>query len=135
MNYLWIDLWNKRCWLAYSTFWWIIFTLPSANRFELVPTLKKIIKEKSIETIVLGMPYDLYWIDKVQLDRTNKFYEKLKDIFPEIKIHTVDERFTTFEAINILNQFEKKENIKDKKDSMSAFLILESFLQKNKDTN
>lgn len=129
MNYLWIDLWDKNCWLAYSLEW-IIFTLPQVERHTLVNELKKIIKEKNIWTIVVWLPYDLYWKDLNQLDKTKKFIEKLKDIFPEIKIDWIDERFTTFESLNILGSFEKKSNISSKKDSMSAFLILESYLNK-----
>lgn len=129
MNYLWIDLWDKNCWLAYSLEW-IVFTLPQVERHTLVNELKKIIKEKNIWTIVVWLPYDLYWKDLNQLDKTKKFIEKLKDIFPEIKIDWIDERFTTFESLNILGSFEKKSNISSKKDSMSAFLILESYLNK-----
>jgi len=55
------------------------------------------------------MPYDLYNIDTKQVDKTKKFIEKLKNIFPNIKIDSVDERFTSFEANNIL----KNMNISD----------------------
>jgi len=44
----------------------------------------------------------LYNKDNRQLDRTKKFVEKLKNIFKDIKLETVDERFTSFEADNIL---------------------------------
>jgi RNase H-fold protein (predicted Holliday junction resolvase) len=44
----------------------------------------------------------LYNKDNRQLDRTKKFVEKLKNIFKDIKIETVDERFTSFEEDNIL---------------------------------
>lgn len=131
MNYLGIDLWTKNCWLAY-TLEWIIFTLPQVERHILVNELKKIIKEKNIEAIIIWLPYDLYDNDKRQLWRTLPFIEKLKNIFPEIKIDSIDERFTTYESLNILNSFEKKENIASKKDSMAAFLILETYLRKNK---
>lgn len=131
MNYLWIDLWTKNCWLAY-TLEWIIFTLPQVERHILVNELKKIIKEKKIEVIVVWLPFDLYWKDKKQLDRTTKFIDKLKNIFPALKIEWIDERYTTFESLNILSSFEKKENIASKKDSMSAFLILESYLDRMK---
>jgi hypothetical protein len=35
----------------------------------------------------------------------------LKNIFPELKIEEIDERFTSFEADNILKQLGKTENI------------------------
>lgn len=128
MSYLWIDLWDKNCWLAY-TLEWVIFTLPSIERHKLVNELKKIIREKNIKIIVVWLPYDLYWIDNKQLEKTIKFIEKIENIFPQIKIEKVDERFTTFESLNILNELKEK-NIKSKKDSLSAFLILETYLNK-----
>jgi RNase H-fold protein (predicted Holliday junction resolvase) len=57
--------------------------------------------------------------------------EKLKMIFPNVKIVWEDERFTTFESYEILGQYEKKEKFKEKKDSLSAFLILESYLKRH----
>ena len=130
MNYLSIDLWTKRCWLAY-TLEWIIFTLPWVARFELVKNLKKIVAEKKIDVIVVWEPKDLYWKDTRQLDRTNSFIVKLKEYFPEQKIESVDERFTTFEALNILwSQKLSKKDIAEKKDSMAAFLILETYMDK-----
>lgn len=128
MNYLSIDLWDKRCGLAYSTFSWIIFMIPYCLRKDLVWVLKEIIKEKNIDTIVIWLPFDLYWINKKQLQKTESFIEKLKNIFPKIKIDSIDERFTTFEAMEILSSFEKKEDLLQKKDSMSAYLILERYL-------
>jgi len=75
----------------------------------------------------------LYGIDTRQLEKTQKFIEKLKNIFPQIEILGEDERFTTFEAYNILETSSThKKNIKEQKDSLSAFLILESYVNKKK---
>ncbi len=132
MNYLWIDLWDKLCGLAY-TLEGVIFTLPAVKRVEIIKTLQKIIWEKKITTIVVWLPYDLYGIDTRQLEKTQKFIEKLKNIFPQIEILGEDERFTTFEAYNILETSSThKKNIKEQKDSLSAFLILESYVNKKK---
>lgn len=128
MNYLSIDLWDKRCWLAYTNMW-IIFTLPYVDRVKIIWELKKIIISKNISKIIIWMPYDLYWKDHVQLDKTKKFTQKLKINFPDIQIIEVDERFTTIESINILKDLWSK-NIQHDKDSMSAYLILETFLNK-----
>lgn len=130
MNYLSIDLWDKRCWLAYTNMDFI-FMLPYVNRVELISNLKKIIKDKNISKIIIWMPYDLYWKDYNQLEKTKKFTQKLKINFPDIEIIEVDERFTTIESINILKYLWSK-NIQDNKDSMSAYLILETFLNKKK---
>lgn len=132
MNYLSIDLWDKRCWLAYSNMWFI-FMLPFVNRTEIISKLKKIILEKNISKIIVWMPYDLYNNDLKQLNKTKVFTKKLKEIFKDIEIYEIDERFTTFESLNILNWL-KKQEIENKKDSLSAYLILETYLRQIKNS-
>jgi len=125
--YLWIDLWDKRCWIA-TCIEWIVFPKWIILRPKLITKLKKLVKEYNIEVIVVWLPYDLYWKNLRQLDKTNIFIWKLKEIFPSIKVEWVDERFTSFEADNILDSMW----IKDKnwnKDDISAALILESYLK------
>jgi len=128
--YLWIDLWDKRCWIAIYIEWivlpkWII------SRHLIVNEIKKLIKEYGIKTLVVGLPYDLYRNDKKQLNKTILFIEKLKYIFPMQKIEWIDERFTSFEADMILDSMWIKNKIW-KKDDISAVLILESYLRQNK---
>lgn len=128
MNYLRIDLWDKSCWIAYTNMW-IIFMYKQVWRVSLISELKKIVKEKKIDVIVLWMPYDLYWIENKQLKKTISFKKKLSSIFKDLIIDVIDERFTTFEALKTLKEL----NIKDKsknKDSLSAYFILESYLSK-----
>lgn len=127
---LWIDLWDKKCWIAIEIEW-VIIPKDIIARVELVDYLRKIILEYKIKTIVVGLPYDLYWKDLRQLNKTQQFIEKLKNIFPDILIEWVDERFTSFEADNILNGFWSKNNWL--KDHISASLILETYIkQKSK---
>lgn len=129
MNAIAIDLWEKKVWLAIEI---NNIAIPKkiVSRIELVRELKKFFSiNKDYDTIIIWLPFDLYWIDNKQLNKTNKFIEKLKNIFPEKKIIWIDERFTTFEAQNInkLSKSNKKEV-----DDISASLILESFLNSKK---
>ncbi len=126
--YLAIDLWNKKCWLAVYIEW-IVIPKSIVPRVKLIQELKKLIKEYKIKTIIIWLPFDLYWKNLKQLEKTNKFIEKLKNIFPELKIEWIDERFTSFEADNILNNLWFDKN-KIQKDDISATLILESYLKK-----
>ena len=128
--YLWIDLWDKKCWIALQI---ESIVIPKAiiKRPKLISELKKLIKEYSIKVIVVWLPYDLYGKNLNQLKKTNIFIEKLKLIFPTIKVESIDERFTSFEADNILNSIWIK-NTNWKKDDISAALILESYLTQNK---
>lgn len=129
--YLWIDLWNKRCWLSVEVEK-IVIPKWIVARPKLVSQIKKLILEYNIKVIVVWLPYDLYSKDLRQLEKTQLFIEKLKNIFPEIKIDSIDERFTSFEADSVLNELWIKDKIW-KKDDISAVLILESYLkQKNK---
>lgn len=128
--YLWIDLWDKRCWIA-TYIEWIVFPKAIVLRPKLISELKKYIKDYNIEVIVVWLPYDLYQKNLKQLDKTKVFIWKLKEIFPKIKIEGIDERFTSFEADNILDNMW----VKDKswnKDDISAALILESYIKQNK---
>lgn len=128
--YLSIDLWDKRCWLAVYVEG-IVIPKEIINRVALVDTIKKYIKSYNIETIVVWLPYDLYNKDTKQLDKTKKFISKLENIFPNLKIDSIDERFTSFEADIILSDMWLKDT-KWKKDAISAAIILESYLNKIK---
>jgi len=129
--YLWIDLWDKRCWVAVCVEW-IVLPKGIIERHKLIPHIKKMIVKYNIKSIIVWLPYDLYWKNLKQLDKTELFIKKIKNIFPYIIIDSIDERFTSFEADIVLNELW----IKDKnwnKDDISAVLILESYLkQKNK---
>lgn len=127
--YLSIDLWDKRCWLAVYVEW-VVIPKEVVNRVALVDKIKKYLNTYDIWVIVVWLPYDLYNTDTRQLDKTNKFIQKLKNIFPNLKIDSIDERFTSFEADMIIDQIWLDPK-KTKKDDISAALILESYL-KNK---
>lgn len=127
MSAIAIDLWERKVWIAVEINN-IVFPKKIVSRIEIVRELKKLFEDNnSIDTIVVWLPFDLYNKDTKQLDKTNKFIEKLKNIFVDKKIVWVDERFTTFEAINIKNK-----TLKNKKevDDISACLILESYLKR-----
>jgi putative transcription antitermination factor YqgF len=128
--YLWIDLWDKRCWIAVYVEW-LVFPKWIILRPKLINELKKLIIEYKIKIIVVWLPYDLYWKNLKQLKKTEIFIWKLQNIFPNIKIEWIDERFTSFEADNILDIMQIK-NKKWNKDDISASLILESYLNVNK---
>ncbi len=125
MSIIAIDLGEKKVGIAIEINN-IAFPKNVVSRIELVRELKKIFSEnKSYDTIIVWLPYDLYWVDNNQLNKTTKFIEKLKLIFPLKKVIWIDERFTTFEAQNINKSFKTN---KKEVDDISASLILESYL-------
>ena len=121
-----IDLWEKKVWIAIEINH-IAIPKKIVSRINLIRELKSFFCEnKNYEIIVVWLPYDLYGKDKKQLNKTQKYIEKLKLIFPDKKIIWVDERFTSFEAKNINSQTKNK---KAEIDDISAALILESYLK------
>lgn len=119
-----IDLWDKRVWIAIELNN-IVFPKEIVNRVKIINRLKYYINEYDIKVIIVWLPYDLYWKYLKQLNKTERFIEKLKIIFPEKEIIWIDERYTTFEAKNI-SKWDSKGNI----DDISAALILETYLRK-----
>lgn len=125
-----VDLGDKRVGIA-LLLEWIVMPHDIVARVELVRYLRKLIKERWTSKIIVGLPYDLYGIDTKQLDKTQKFIDKLKDIFPNQEILWYDERFTTIEAdLTLQKNWNKTKNTY--KDDISAALILEWYIHQHK---
>jgi len=122
MNYICLDLWNKRVGVAVNT-WNIAFPKDIVVRTDIVKYVRKYLKEHTIDAIVIGLPYDLYGKDLRQLEKTQDFIEKLKNIFPTMDIIWHDERFTSFVA---------SEGYNDHRDDVAAQCILQSYLDTNR---
>jgi len=128
VNLLGIDLWDKRCGIAYSIEG-IVFPGETVPRVEIISAMKKWTREKKIEKIIIGLPYHADGTESPQLKKTRIFIEKLAWIFPDILMDTIDERYSTFEAISFLNSIGEK-NIFPQKDTHSAVSILQNYLAK-----
>jgi RNase H-fold protein (predicted Holliday junction resolvase) len=55
-------------------------------RHEVISVMKKYISRGSYDTIVVGLPHDLYGKRDKQLNKTKDFIEKLSRIFPDIAV-------------------------------------------------
>ena len=95
--------------------------------------LEEIINENEVDTLVVGMPYNLKGETAQRAETTKKFIQKLKCKFNKVKIEVVDERLTTVAAhktMNFLNiNPKKKRNLVD---TISAVYILEMYINKKK---
>lgn len=127
-----IDYGLKRCGIAVSDPLKII-----ANALTVIPTenifseLKKIIKEKEIDTIVVGYPVN----NKSEKTSTTllveKFILQLKKEFPDIRIEKSDERYTSKMAQQtlIFTQTKKsKRQDKSNTDLIAATILLQNYL-------
>lgn len=123
-NFLSIDYWTKKSWLAYSvgSFCFPLKTVPTR---EILDNLNKIIPQKNISKIIIGMPYNIDWTLSKHCKNVQKFAKILEKNFPKIPIILYDERLTTSEA----RIFEAENNINIDIDTESARLILENFLE------
>ena len=97
--------------------------------------LDEIFEKYEVDPIVVGMPLNMNGTMSERAKITEQFVHKLKCKYNKMKIHTIDERLTTVEAHKTMNFLEvnknKKKNIVD---TISAVYILETYLNKLKNT-
>lgn len=94
--------------------------------------LDEIIKEYQVETIAIGMPFNMNGTSSERVEVTKKFIHKLKCKYNKIKIEEIDERLTTVAAHKTMNFLDiNKKKKKDIVDTISAVYILEMYINKN----
>ena len=97
----------------------------------LLKRLDEIFKQYEIDTIVVGMPYNMNGTKGERTVATEKFLHKLHCKYNKIKIETIDERLTTAAANKTLNFLNinkyKKKSIED---TIAAVYILEMYMNK-----
>ena len=95
--------------------------------------LDEIFEKYEVDTIVIGMPYNMDGTKTFRAEITEKFIHKLKCKYNKMKIETMDERLTTVAAHKTMNFLDvnktKKRGIVD---TISAVYILEMYMNKNK---
>lgn len=130
-----IDYGDKRIGIAISDPLQIIASpldyIP--NNDELLENFKKVLDSYNIIKIVVGLPLNLKGESGVKSIQVRNFIQKLKSI-TDIPIVEWDERFTTKIAQRAkLEMGLKKKQRKDKSriDSMSATILLQSYLNSN----
>ena len=97
--------------------------------------LDEIFAKYDVDTIIVGMPYNMNGSISQRAEVTQKFVHKLKCKYNDKKIDTIDERLTTVEAHKTMNFLDvnkhKKRGIVD---TISAVYILETYLNKLKNS-
>ena len=94
--------------------------------------LEEVLKEYNPEMIVIGMPYNENGTSGERTEQTRKLIHKIKCKF-NIEVVEQDERYTSIEASQIMNEIGIKKKKKRKViDQIAAVLILESYLKKYK---
>ena len=97
--------------------------------------LDEILAEYEVDTIVVGMPLNMNGTKTQRAEKTENFIHKLKCKYNNMNIVSIDERLTTVAAHKTMNFLDvnknKKKNIVD---TISAVYILETYLNKLKNT-
>ncbi|MFN3926776.1 MAG: Holliday junction resolvase RuvX [Pseudanabaenaceae cyanobacterium] len=94
--------------------------------------LQKIIAEREIDTLVVGMPYNMDGTIGEQAYRIEKYAHRVAD-YLQMKLEFVDERLTSFSAESMLREMGYK--LKDNKaliDQQSAVIILQQWLDQKR---
>ncbi|ACU52816.1 Holliday junction resolvase-like protein [Candidatus Sulcia muelleri SMDSEM] len=109
-------------------------TLETVDYNHLIATIDKYIKNKYIDTLVIGHPLksdkSLFPIEKDII----KFINFFKTKYPKLIIKRIDERFSSKIAnYFLINSFFNKKKRKQKKilDQISAILLLQDFISNN----
>ena len=100
----------------------------------LIDFLREFIRKNDTDSIVIGLPRQKDYSFSDIENEIQIFISKLKKILPKIKIFRQDERYTSKIAKKIISQATSKKSLREKKeivDSVSATIILQSYLEKN----
>ena len=90
----------------------------------------------NIDTIVIGMPYNMNGTKSERVIKTEQFIHKLKCKYNKIEIDTIDERLSTVAANKTLNFLDvNKKKKKEIEDTVAAVYILETYMNKRRKTN
>lgn len=133
MRYLGLDLGSRTLGMAVSDPSGIIATSIGIIRHNeeyerLVCEVEKIIKERNIDEIVLGLPKNMNNTIGYKGELSYKFRDMLEEK-TNLKVNLVDERLTTKQATDLLisNDTSRKKR-KKVVDAMAATIILQSYL-------
>ena len=128
-----IDYGNKRVGLAATDALQLIANpLETVHAQDVLSFLKAYVQREPVDAFVVGMPRRLSGEATDATPHVIGFVRKLQKEFPEMPVHTVDERFTSKMAQQaMLAGGLKKKDRQDKGtvDRVSAAIILQSYLE------
>ena len=137
MKYLGLDLGSRTLGIAVSDTTGTIATSYKVIRHQeeydlLLDEIGKIIESEKIDKIVLGFPKNMNNTIGPKGELSLEFKKKLEEKY-NIDVYLQDERLTTKEAENVLIKNNTRRNKRKKViDSLAATIILQSFLDKEK---
>ena len=133
MRMMGIDYGDKRVGIALSDPLGItaqgLATLTNTGGKKLFEEIDKIIKEKEVTKIIVGLPKNMNNTEGDRIELTHTFVNRLKT-YTDLPIILWDERLTTVVAHGLLNEMD----VRGKKrkaivDTVAATLILENYMR------
>lgn len=128
-----IDYGGKRTGIAVTDPLQIIATaLTTIDTKELIPFLKKYFLTEAVELILIGEPLNLDDSATHATPLVKAAVTRLKKEFPQIPVHTIDERYTSKMASRAMVEMgmkKKDRRIKGNVDQIAATIMLQEYLQ------
>ena len=133
MNYLGIDYGEHRVGIAFADSelkWAFARETIDQKKTDLMTRIEQLVKENRIDIFVVGMPYRPDGRTDGKNVVVEEFVRKLRDRFPQIRIETQDEAYTSVTALQETSYLKKKKKQTDKGlvDRLAAQHILQAFL-------
>ena len=139
MRYLGLDLGTRTLGLSISDRTGTIASVYDTLRFNeqeydtLLEPLKEIVTKEEVSKIVLGLPKNMNNSLGFRAEETIEFKEKLEK-YLNMEVILQDERLSTIEANNYMLQADiSRKKRKQKKDSLAANIILQTYLDRKGD--
>ncbi len=133
MRVVGVDYGLKRCGVAVSDPGRILATpLETVPTSELLSFLEVYLARESVSDLVVGQPLDLRGEPQAIEPHIVGFIRQMQRRFPQLRIHRLDERFTSSIAKQaLMQQGGSKKNRAEKAhlDKMSAAILLRDFLE------
>ncbi|MDD4150584.1 MAG: Holliday junction resolvase RuvX [Bacteroidales bacterium] len=135
-RYLSLDIGRKKTGIAVTDTSRIIASaLATVPTHELEQYLQSYFEKNEVEKIIVGMPVQMNNTPSESVKYIQPVLNRLKKVYKDLEFIEVDERFTSKMAFQtMIDVGIKKEKRKDKTtvDKISATIILQSFLEKEK---
>ena len=137
MKILSVDYGDRRTGIALSDIRGILASPLTVIKESYQPKLaKKIVSlavDNDVKTVVIGLPRNMDGSYGYRCDECKSLGEAISNINAELNICFEDERLTTVMAHNVLSENNVRgKKRKDTVDAVSAVMILQSYLDKNK---
>lgn len=113
-----------------------LFTLERTSLRADLKSIARVVRKHAVAEVVIGLPLHASGELSRQAAKTQAFADALRKQDPGLRLHLLDERLTTAEAHNLLNQSRPARRSKSGRkertaviDQVAAVLLLEAFMR------